>query len=406
MRSICLAFKIHQPVRLRRFSFFEVGDTDSEYYYNDYSNEKNLIHISEKSYLPANNIILDLIKKNKGRFKVAFSISGTAIDQFKTYTPDVIESFQKLAATGCVEFLTETFSHSLLVIKSKSEFKRQVESHSAIIERLFGSKPTVYANTEIIYSDELGAMVAEMGYKAMLTKGSENLLRWRNPNYIYRNAIDPALAVLLKNQELSDDIDQRLSLSRWKGWPITAGEYASKFKQIPKGERIVNLYLDYENFGEYQTSGSGIFKFLESLPSAIFKKTDFEFSTPSEVVRNHETISTLRVPHPITWLDEQRDYDSWLGNELQQEAFETLVELSEKIDLCSDTDLLKDWQYLQSSDHFYFMTTKYQALSEENEKFNPYGSPYEAFMNYMNVLNDFSVRLNREIREHRNKLTD
>lgn len=402
MRSICLSFKIHQPVRLRRYRFFEIGDIDSEYYYNDYSDEKNFIHLSENCYLPTNKIILDLIEKNQGRFKVAFSISGTTIDQIKIFTPEVIESFQKLAATGCVEFLAGTFSNSLLILKSKSEFRRQVKSHSALIESLFGKRPAVFSNTEIIYSDEFGAMVAEMGYRAMLTKGPENILKWRNPNYIYRNVYDPAFKLLLKNQQLSDDIDLRLSISHWTGWPITAGEYASKFKQIPKGEKIVNLNVDYDTFGEHQTFGSGIFKFLESLPPTIFKKSDFEFMTPSEVVEHYEAISTLRVPHPLSWPEEQRDYGTWLGNELQQEAFESLVELSENIDLCTDSDLLKDWQYLQSSDHFYYMTTKYLPIGEDENNPNPYSSPYDAFMNYMNVLNDFSVRLNREIRDHTN----
>lgn len=406
MRTICLSFKIHQPVQLRRYRFFEIGDSDSEYYYNDYSDEKNLIHLSENCYLPTNKIILELIEKNQGRFKVAFSISGTTIDQIKIYTPDVIESFQKLAATGCVEFLAETFSHSLLILKSKSEFRRQVESHSALIEALFGKRPTVFSNNEIIYSDEFGATIAEMGYKAMLTKAPENILKWRNPNYIYRNVFDPAFKILIKNQQFSDDIDLRLSISHWSGWPITAGEYASKFKQIPNGEKIVNLCVDYENFGEHQTFVSGIFKFLESLPSAIFKKSDFEFMTPSEVIEHYETISTLRVPHPLSCPEEQRDYDTWLGNELQKEAFESLVALSEKIDLCTDSDLLKDWQYLQSNDHFYYMTTKYLPIDQDDNNLNPYSSPYEAFMNYMNVLNDFSVRLNRDIREHTNTSTN
>lgn len=398
MRSICLTFKVHQPVRLRRFRFFEIGE--SEYYYNDYANEVNMMRIAENCYLPANKIILDLIHKNEGRFKVAFSISGTTIDQLKRYTPEVIEGFQELASTGCVEFLTETYSHSLLVLKNRSELRRQTESHALLMESTFGKYPKIFANTEMIYTDEIGALIAEMGFKAILTKGPDNLLKWRNPNFLYRNAINPEFLVLLKNQPLSDDIDYRFSDSNWSGWPLTANEFVSMIKKIPNGEKIVNLFLDYETFGEHQTFGSGIFTFLESFPTAVFRKSDFKFLTPSEVIEHFEPISKLKVPHPISWADEQRELESWLGNELQQEAFESLFALSELIEQCNDSDILEDWQYLQSSDHFYYMCTKYTPANENHDFVNPYDSPYEAFMNYMNVLNDFSIRLKRNIREH------
>jgi len=239
MKSICLYFKVHQPVRLRRFRFFDIGNSD--YYYDDCANETILSRVAENCYLPANKIILDLINKYQGRFKVAFSISGTAIDQFKIYAPEVIESFRKLAATGCVEFLAETYSHSLSVLKSKIEFKKQVEAHATAMETLFGKRPTIFTNTEFIYSDKIGAMVAEMGYKATLTDGPNHILKWRSPNYIYRNAINPALTVLLKNDQLSDDIAFRFSNSDWSGWPLTAKKYVSWLNKIPKEEKIVNL---------------------------------------------------------------------------------------------------------------------------------------------------------------------
>ena len=393
MRSICLYFKVHQPVRLRKFSFFDIGKSD--YYYDNYTNEMILSRVAENCYLPANKMILDLIRKYQGQFRVTFSISGTAIDQFKIYAPAVIESFRKLAATECVEFLAETYSHSLSALKNKTEFKRQVETHAVAIETLFGKKPAVFTNTELIYSDEIGAIVAEMGYKATMTEGPKQILKWRSPNYLYSNTINPALNILLKNDQLSDDIASRFSNTSWSGWPLTAQKYVSWLTKIPKEEKLVNLFMNYETFGEHHQFGTGIFKFLDSLPSTVLKKSDFEFMTPSEIIKHHQPISALQVPNPISWADEERNLTAWLGNELQQEAFEQLYRLSGMVDQCTDPAILKDWQYLQTSDHFYYMSTKYFSDSDIHAYLNPYDSPYEAFMNYMNVLNDFSIRLNR-----------
>lgn len=391
MRSICLCFKIHQPIRLKKFRFFDIGN--DHYYYDDYANENILKEVAENCYLPANRMIFDLITQYQGKFKVAFSISGTAIDQLKIYAPEVIESFRKLAATGCVEFLAETNSHALSVLKNKTEFRRQVESHAAVIETLFGKRPTVFANTEFIYSDEMGALLAEMGYKAIVTESSKHILKWRSPNYIYRNAINPAIKVLLKNDQLSEDISSRFSNSDWSGWPLTAQKYVSWLKKIPPEEKIVNLFIDYETFGERHKLGTGIFKFMNSFPSEVFQKSDFEFVTPAYAAENYLPASTLNVPYPVARADEKRDLNAWLGNELQQEAFEKLFGLSGMIDQCTDTDLLKDWKYLQTSDHFYYMNTTCFSNGDVHANLNPYDNPYEAFMNYMNVLNDFSIRL-------------
>lgn len=391
MRSICLYFKIHQPVRLRKFRFFEMGNSD--YYYDNFTNDTIIRRVSETCYLPTNKIILDLIAKYEGRFKIAFSISGTAIDQFKTYAPQVIESFRNLAATGCVEFLAETWSHSLSVLKNKSEFKNQVESHATAIQNLFGKKPAIFSNTEFIYSDEIGDLVAQMGFKAILTEGANHILGWRSPNYLYRNAISPALMVLLKNNQLSDDIAIRFSNSNWSGYPLTAQKYVSWLNKIPKEEKIVNLFINYESFGEHQKFGTGIFKFLESLPSVVFRKSDFEFVTPSDIIEKYQPIAALNVNNPISGADQKRNKTIWLGNELQNEAFEKLYSLSEMIGNCKDQAILKDWQYLQTSDHFYYMSTKYFSDGDIHSYLNPYESPYEAFMNYMNVLGDFSIRL-------------
>jgi len=395
MRSLCLCFDVHQPVRLKKYRFFDIGNSD--YYYDDHSNEMITRRVAENCYLPSNKIIFDLIQKYQGRFRVAFSISGTAIDQFKIYVPEVIESFKELAATGCVEFLAETYTNSLVFLKNKDKFKRQVEAHAITIEALFGSRPTVFKNTGLIYSDEIGAMIAEMGFNATLAEGPNHLLRWRSPNYIYSNAIHPTLSVLLKNQRLSDDITFRFSNSDWSGWPLTAKKYVSWLKKIPEEEKIVNLFLDYETFGEHQKKETGIFKFLTSLPSAVFTKSEIEFMTPSLVIAHHQPVSTLHVPYPVSSADEEGDLTAWLGNELQQDAFDKLYGLSEKIDQYTDTNLLNDWQYLQTSDHFYYMSTKSYSDGEVHSYFNPYDNPYDAFMNYMNVLNDFTIRLNRNL---------
>jgi alpha-amylase len=361
MRSICLCFQVHQPVRLKKISFFDIGNCD--YYYDDQNNEIILRRVTENCYLPTNKMILDLIKKHQSRFKVAFSISGTALDQFKIYAPEVIESFRELGASGCVEFLAETYSHSLAFLKNKDEFKRQVETHSIAIETLFGKRPVVFANTGLNYSDEIGAMIAEMGYKATLSEGPSHVLKWRSPNYLYRNALKPELTVLLKNHWLSDDIAIRFSNSDWSGWPLTAKKYVSWLNKIHNEENVVNLFMDYETFGERHHKDTGIFKFLELLPSTVFTKSDFEFMTPSEVISQYQPISTLNMPSPISRADAERDITAWLGNEIQEEAFGQLYGLKEMIDQCTDPDLLKDWQYLQTSDHFCYMSTKYFQMS-------------------------------------------
>ncbi|MDP3432325.1 MAG: glycoside hydrolase family 57 protein, partial [Bacteroidota bacterium] len=308
-----------------------------------------LRRVTENCYLPTNKMILDLIHKHQGRFRVAFSISGTALDQFKIYAHEVIESFRELAATGCVEFLAGTYSHSLAFLNNKDEFKSQVETHSTAMETLFGKRPVVFANTGLSYSDEIGAMVAEMGYKATLSESPSHILKWRSPNYIYRNAIIPSLTVLLKNHWLSDDIAVRFSNSDWNGWPLTAKKYVSWLSKIRKEENVVNLFMDYETFGERHKKDMGIFEFLDLFPSAIFTKSDFKFMTPSEVVNNYQPISTLNMPSPISRVDAEWGITAWLGNELQQEAFEQLYGLQKMIDHCTDSDLLKDWQYLQTS---------------------------------------------------------
>jgi len=392
MRNLCLYFQVHQPFRFRRYRFFDIGN--EHYYYDDYTNESILRKVADKCYLPANALMLNLIKRYPGKFRLAFSISGVAIDQFELYAPEVLESFRQLADTGSVEFLAETNAHSLVSLKDRNEFKEQVQLHVDKIKKYFRQSPKVFRNTELIYSDEIGAQVAEMGYEAMLTEGAKHILGWKSPNYLYCNAINPKLKILLKNFKLSDDIAFRFSDQGWSEYPLTVEKFVAWLNQIDKKEEIVNLFMDYETFGEHQWEGTGIFRFLEALPGEVLKHSDFVFVTPSEVAANLQPVAAVQVAYPISWADEERDLTAWLGNELQQEAFNKLYEQAWKLEQVKDPVLLKDWNYLQVSDHFYYMCTKFFSDGAVHSYFNPYQSPYDAFINYMNILSDFVIRLN------------
>jgi len=355
--------------------------------------------VAEKCYLPTNKLMLDLINEFGSRFKIAYSISGTALDQFEMYAPDVLVSFQKLAETGCVEFLAETYSHSLSSLKNRAEFENQVTAHSDRIKELFGKKPKTFRNTELIYSDEIGAMVADMGFKAMLTEGAKHILGWKSSNYLYNNAINPKLRLLLKNFRLSDDIAFRFSNHGWSEWPLTAEKYVSWLKKIEPRDEIVNLFMDYETFGEHQWEETGIFNFMHAFPRKIFNDGHFEFLTPSEAAEKHQPVSILHVPHPISWADEERDLTAWLGNDLQDEAFNNLYSFTDRISRIDDSDIQRDWKYLQTSDHFYYMCTKWFSDGDVHKYFNPYDTPYEAFINFMNILSDFTIRVNNKMKE-------
>jgi len=397
MRTICLYFQIHQPFRLKRYRFFNIGN--DHYYYDDFLNESIITRVAERSYLQANKVIRQIIKEYGTQFKVAFSISGIALDQLQLYTPEVIESFQKLAKTGSVEFLSETYSHSLVALKSKDEFIRQVNEHKQRIMQLFGQEPKVFRNTELVYSDKIGADVADMGFSAMLAEGAKHVLGWKSPNYMYCNSINPRLKVLLRNFRLSDDLAFRFSNKGWSEFPLTAEKFVGWLKKMDKKEETVNIFIDYETFGEHQWMESGIFEFLSALPGLIYKNTNFSFSTPGEIASNLLPISTISVPYPISWADEERDLTAWLGNDLQVDAFNKLYSLTDKVSRISDEKIQKDWKYLQASDHLYFMSTKFFTTGITQAYFNPYESPYEAYINYMNVLSDFTIRVNALVPE-------
>ncbi len=392
-KSLCFYFQVHQPDRFRRYRFFDIGR--EEYYYDDFVNRTIMRRVADNCYLPTNELLLELINEYKGYFKVTFSLSGTVIEQFEKYAPDVLESFGALASTGCVEFLAETYAHSLSSLISPEEFRKQVEHHSKTIEKYFGVKPSVFRNTELIYSDTIGALVADMGYKAMLTEGARHILGWKSPNYLYTNAINPRLRLLLKNFRLSDDIAFRFSDREWEDWPLTSEKYASWLLDSLIKDEVVNIFMDYETFGEHQRASTGIFEFLRHLPGRLLEAGGFVFDTPSGICERHQPVAPLHVPYPISWADEERDVSAWVGNELQNEAFEKLYSMEKKVRDCNNDNLLSDFYKLQQSDHFYYMCTKFFSDGAVHKYFNPYDTPYEAFVNYMNVLSDFMIRVEK-----------
>ena len=393
MSAICLYFQIHQPFRLKRYRFFDIGN--DHYYYDDFSNEEILTRIAQHSYLPANELLLDMIKSSNKKFKVAFSISGTAIEQFQRFMPEFLESLKKLVATGCVEFISEPYAHSLAALTDIDEFRRQVELHNQLIYTEFGQKPKVFKNTEFVYNDEIAAYIADMGYKAVLTEGAKHILGWKSPNYIYTSAGAKKLKVLFRNSKLSDDIAMRFSDTAWHEYPLTADKYMNWIAQSPKEEQIINIALNYEPLGENHPRQTGIFDFIKALPRFAEEK-GIEFWTPSEAASKLKAVDTISVTHPISGADEARDTSAWLGNDLQNEAFNKLYSVAERVHLCSNERLLQDWLYLQSSDHFFYMSTKHFGDGAVHALFSPYESPYMAFTNYMNVLSDFIVRVEEQ----------
>lgn len=393
-KAICFYFQVHQPFRLKRYRFFNLGV--DHYYYDDYTNESIMRKVADNCYLPANEILLRLINKYEGKFKVAFSVSGVAINQFKLYAPEVLDSFKRLADTGMVEFLAETSAHSLASLKDYEEFQTQVKRHVEMIQENFGVTPTSFRNTELVYSDQIGSWASELGFKAMLAEGAKHILGWKSPNFLYCNALNPRLKVLLRNFVLSDDIAFRFSNRTWNEWPLTADKYAEWVNKAADDSELLNVFIDYETFGEHNSCETGIFDFLENLPQAIIEKTPFSFMTPSEVADTLQTVGAINVNTPISWADEERDTTAWVGNELQQAAIDKLYSLTDKVRQCGDNENIRiNWGYLQTSDHFYYMATKFFSDGEVHKYFNPYDTPYDAFINYMNVLNDFEIQLNR-----------
>lgn len=387
MPGVCLYFQVHQPCRLKHYTVFQIG-RDHEYF-DEANNHEILAKVAEKCYLPANQVLHELIRQCQGDFRVAFSLSGVALDQFARHHPEVMDSFQGLADTGCVEFLNETYHHSLAFLYSFPEFVRQVKLHQEKIFRHFGQQPTTFRHTELIYNNELAVALSKLGYRTILTEGADRILGWRSPNYAYQPRDIPEVTLLLRNYRLSDDISFRFSSHAWPGFPLTAEKYAHWIHQINQQGDIINLFMDYETFGEHQWRETGIFDFLKALPGAILKHPDFVFMTPGEAAREIKPIAELDIPEFISWADAERDLSAWQGNNMQKDAARSLYQLAESLPE-GDERLLDIWGRLQTSDHFYYMCTKWFADGAVHKYFNPYQSPYDAYINYMNILDDFA----------------
>ena len=393
MKTVCLYFQVHQPWRLKVYRFFNIGKDHN--YLDDFTNRAIMQKVARQCYLPMNALLLKLIKENKGAFKCTFSITGSAVEQFRAYAPEVLDSFRALAETGCVEFLAETYSHSLAALSSKEDFVEQVKLHSKMIKEEFGKKPVAFRNTELIYSDAIGEMVSELGFKTILAEGAKHVMGWKSPNFIYTNSIDNRLRVLLRNYKLSDDIAFRFSNQGWDQYPLTAEKFAQWISD-ENGE-VINLFMDYETFGEHQKATTGIFDFVKALPKAILKQKDVCFATVSEAAKAYQPVGVLHCPHVMSWADEERDVTAWLGNELQNEAFSKLYALKDKVKSLKNADFEYVWNFMQTSDHFYYMATKWLSDGDVHSYFNPYGSSYEAFINYMNVLSDFEIEVEKAL---------
>ena len=393
MKTICLYFQVHQPWRLKTYRFFNMGKDHN--YLDDLTNRSIMQKIARQCYLPMNALLLKLIRENKGKFRCSFSLTGTVVEQFRTYAPEVLESFKALAETGCVEFLGETYSHSLASLSSKEDFTDQVKLHTAMIRKEFGQKPTAFRNTELIYSDDIAAEVSAMGFKVMLAEGAKHILGWKSPDFVYADATDQRLRLLLRNYKLSDDIAFRFSNQGWSEYPLTADKYA-EWLSAENGE-VINLFMDYETFGEHQKASTGILDFMKALPAAVLKRGDLEFETVTKAAQKHQPVSVLHCPHAMSWADEERDITAWLGNELQNEAFSKLYALKDKIKSLKNPDFDYVWRFMQTSDHFYYMATKWLSDGDVHSYFNPYGSSYEAFINYMNVLSGFIIEVDKAL---------
>ncbi len=389
MKTICLYFEIHQIVHLKRYRFFDIG-TD-HYYYDDYANEASINHIAQNSYIPALQTLIQMAKESDGYFKVALSLSGVGLEQLEQYAPTVIDLLKELNDTGCCEFLAEPYSHGLSSLAENWEegFREDVMMLSDKIFELFGQRPKVFRNSSLIYDDEIGSTVADMGFKGVLTEGAKHILGWKSPHYLYHCSMNSNLKILLRDYKLSDDISLRFSNPSWKSYPLMSGTYADWIASAPEGEEVFNIFMHLCAFGIYQPLSSNILEFMKALPEEA-RKRGITFSTPSEVVDNYKAIAPLEVPYPMSWVDEERDISCWLGNVMQREAFQKLYSIGDRVRLCTDRRIRQDWNYLQASNNFRFMTTKNNAVTMDR---GIYESPYDAFTNYMNILADFINRV-------------
>ncbi|MBG0775181.1 MAG: polysaccharide deacetylase family protein [Desulfovibrionaceae bacterium] len=395
MIAVCFYFQVHQPMRLdQNYGFFDIGERHT--YLDHDANREIVLKVAQKCYLPANRLMLELIERHAGAFRISYSITGTALEQFEEYCPEVLESFRELADTGCVEFIGETYYHSLAYLFSRDEFRRQVDLHSRAMQDLFGQKPTTFRNTELIYDNDLARLVEKMGYRTILTEGADQVLGWRTPNFVYQPAGCIKLKALLKNYRLSDDVAFRFSDTSWPEHPLSVERYASWVHAVAGEGEVVNLFMDYETFGEHQWAETGIFEFMRALPEHILAHPDFCFRTPGEAAANLSPVAELDVPHPISWADLERDVSAWLGNPMQDAAAARVYGLEKDVLATCDDELISAWRELLTSDHFYYMCTKWFSDGDVHKYFNPYSTPHQAFIVYMNVLNDLTLLVERQ----------
>ena len=389
MKTICLYFEIHQITHLKRYRFFDIG-TD-HYYYDDYENERTISEIAEKSYMPALNALLEMINKSDKYFKVAFSLSGVGMEQLELHAPQVLEKLQELNSTGCVEFLAEPYSHGLASLVNEDSFAKEVKRQAAKIEEYFGKKPTVLRNSSLIYSDDIGFKVSQMGFEGMLTEGAKHVLGWKSPHYVYHCALAPKLKLLLRDIKLSDDVSLRFNNSSWDGYPLFADTYINEIAALPQEEQIINIFMELSALGIAQPLSSNILEFFKALP-ACAKEKGITFSTPSEICKKMKSVGEINVPDTLSWVDEERDVSTWLGNPMQREAFNKLYSVADRVRIANDPRINQDWDYLQASNNFRFMTTKPSNVGLDR---GIYSSPFDAFTNYMNILGDFLRRVDQ-----------
>lgn len=388
MKTICLYFEIHQIIHLKRYRFFDIG-TD-HYYYDDFENERTITDIAERSYMPALNALLDMIKANDQYFKVAFSLSGVGIEQLEMHAPQVLDKLQELNDTGCVEFLAEPYSHGLASLINEDSFEAEVKKQCQKIKEYFGQVPKVLRNSSLIYNDDIGLKASHMGFKGMLTEGAKHVLGWKSPHYLYHCNMAPNLKLLLRDIRLSDDVSLRFNNSEWDEYPLFADRYVGKIAALPEEEQVINIFMELSALGIAQPLSSNILEFLKAIPVCA-KQAGINFSTPSEICAKMKSVAALDVPYALSWIDEERDVSSWLGNPMQREAFNKLYSVADRVRIANDSRINQDWDYLQASNNFRFMTTKNTGVGIDR---GIYSSPFDAFTNYMNILGDFINRVN------------
>jgi len=388
MKTICLYFEIHQIIHLKRYRFFDIG-TD-HYYYDDFENERTITDIAERSYMPALNALLDMIKANGKYFKVAFSLSGVGIEQLEMHAPQVLDKLQELNDTGCVEFLAEPYSHGLASLINEDSFEAEVKKQCQKIKEYFGQEPKVLRNSSLIYNDDIGLKASLMGFKGMLTEGAKHVLGWKSPHYLYHCNMAPNLKLLLRDVRLSDDVSLRFNNSEWDEYPLFADSYIGKIAALPEEEQVINIFMELSALGIAQPLSSNILEFLKAIPVCA-KQAGITFSTPSEICAKMKSVAALDVPYALSWIDEERDVSSWLGNPMQREAFNKLYSVADRVRIANDSRINQDWDYLQASNNFRFMTTKNTGVGIDR---GIYSSPFDAFTNYMNILGDFINRVN------------